>query len=544
MATHRYIAFFLFLFIHAGVSFTSISANTDTLQISQKNLEEQLAAHIKFSSTEPNTVGYITINDHTNGINESTWLYVKQALAQYKKSKPIFVILELNTPGGEVFPAQEISDALKELDIQYNIPVVAFVNNWAISAGALLAYSCRFIAIVKDASMGAAEPVLASSTGEMKEASEKVNSAFRSDLANRAHFFDRNPYIAEAMVDKDVILVLRHGEIIKLDSESQIRTTGDDPDTLISPKGKLLTLNTDLLMKYGVADILLPPKKLEPISEAEQESGKWPASKTLLFTQPFFEKIPNASIDSYRMDWKTRFFVLLAHPVVSSLLMLGLMIGFYFELSNPGFGLPATVAVVCLFLIILSSLSLEIANWLEVILLVTGILVILVDVFLLPTFGLLGIIGVLLFIAGLFGMMLPQVGSVSFDFDTKTLNSAGAAFFERLAWLSGTLVVGFICILFITRYVTPSLAAWSRLTLTGNEQDGYIAGENPKNLPPVGSKGEVFATLRPAGKVLIDNKIYDALTAGNFIDKGCPIVVSRLEGSVIVVDVEKGDQST
>ena len=107
----------------------------------------------------------------------------------FKETKPIFVILELNTPGGEVFAAQNISDALKELDTQYQIPVVCFINNWAISAGAMLAYSCRYITVVKDASMGAAAPVIASETGEMKEASEKINSALRTDFANRAAFF-------------------------------------------------------------------------------------------------------------------------------------------------------------------------------------------------------------------------------------------------------------------------------------------------------------------------------------------------------------------
>lgn len=543
-ATGKKIMFaYSLFFIYFFSFFNYITADTPTLneislEIPVKKLDEELKKYIIFDPVKPNTVGHITINDRTSGISQSTWLYVKQALAKYKESKPIFVILELNTPGGEVYPAQEISDALKDLDTQFNIPVIAFINNWAISAGAMLAYSCRFIAITKDASMGAAEPILASSTGETKEASEKVNSALRSDFANRARFFDRNPNIAEAMVDKDMILVLRHGTIIKLDFESQIQTTGSNPDIMISPKGKLLTLNAEQLIKFGVADIPLLPQKIDQISETEQEKGEWPANKMLLFTYPFFAKIPNVIIDSYRMDWKTRFFVLLAHPVVSSLLMLGLMMGFYFELSHPGFGFPGILGAVCLFLIILSSLSLEIANWLEVILLVTGLLVIVVDLFLLPTFGLLGFIGVILFIVGLFGMMLPQIGSVDFDFDTKTLNSAGIDFFKRLAWLSGTMVIGFICILFVARYVTPSIAAWSRLVLIGNEQEGYIAGEDPKNLPDLGSKGEVFATLRPAGKIFINNKILDAITAGNFIDKGTPIEVVRLEGSVIVVDVD------
>lgn len=524
------IRFFLLLLFASGNLFAA-----------EQSLEERLKSHIHFNPDGPNTIGHLIINDRTTGISESTWLYVKTGLDYYKKSKnrPIFIILELNTPGGEVFAAQKISDALKNLDTQDEIPVVAFINNWAISAGAMLAYSCRFISIVKDASMGAAEPLTVGATGEKEVASEKVNSAIRSDFANRARFFDRNPDIAEGMVDKDIILVWRDGNVVRLGSDSQIKLTDPNPDQIIKAKGKLLTLTAQEMMHYGVADILLLPEKLPAISEAEEESGKWPANKMLLFHQPFFDKIPNATIDSYRMDWKTKFFVLLASPVVSSLLMLGLMVGFYLEMSHPGFGIPGTVALLSLFLIALSTLSLEIANWLEIILLVSGILIIVVDLLILPTFGLLGILGVILFIAGLFGMLLPGLGSVHFDFDTNSLNAAGTAVLERLAWVSGTFLLGCILIVILARYVTPSVAAWSRLVLHGDEQDasrGYIAGAETSKLPPVGSTGEVIATLRPAGKVLINDTIYDAISPGNFIEQGTPIVVTQLDGSVIVVN--------
>lgn len=513
-----------------------------SLAIPAETLRQNLEKHIRFNPEGPNTVGRILIEERTSGISESTWLYVKKSLEYYRKIKPAFIILELNTPGGEVFASQKISDALKEMDTQANIPVVAFINNWAISAGAMLAYSCRYIVITKDASMGAAEPVLAGQSGEMKEASEKVNSALRTDFSNRARFFDRNPYLAEGMVDKDIILVLRHGKILKLDTEAQIRTTGSDPDTLIKAKGKLLTLNADQLMQFGVADVMVMPTQLTPLTDAEAETGQWPANKSLLFQAPFFDKIPQATIDTYQMDWKTRFFVILASPLVSSLLLLGLMLGLYMEMSSPGFGIPAIIALFCLFLMILSALSLDIANWLEVILLLTGLLVIAIDLFFLPTFGLLGFIGAVFFLIGLFGMLLPGIGSVDFDFDTQTWNVAGEALFERLAWLSGTILAGILLMFLIGRFITPKFAAWNRFVLEGSEQDasqGYIAGENPQKLPQPGQKGEVVSTLRPAGKVMIDGRIYDAMTSGSFIEKGTPIVVAVLDGSVMIVAKEE-----
>lgn len=498
-------------------------------------VQEQLSHHIAYNKAGPNTVGHLIINDRTSGINQSTWLYIKKGLDYFKETKPIFIILELNTPGGEVYAAQLISDALKEIDTQYNIPVVAYINNWAISAGAMLAYSCRFIVTVKDGSMGAAEPILANAEGQMETASEKINSAIRADFANRARFFGRDPNIAEAMVDKHIVLVLRDGKIVRLFSESQIIIDGPHPDLVITSNGKLLTLDAEQMVEYGVADLLVPPTKTTPITPEEMATGRWPASKSPIFHQPFFDQIPDATIDAYSMDWKMKFFVLLASPVVSSLLLIGFMLGLYLEISSPGLSLPGTVAATCLFLIILSSFSLEIANWLELILLLVGLGIILVELFVLPTFGLLGFIGLIFFVAGLFGMMLPGMDDIHYEFDNHTFNAAGEAFFMHLAWLCGSLVLGFILMLVIARYVTPSHRIFKRFVLHGHEQVGYTAVEEGAKLPKEGSEGRTFTTLRPGGKVTIDDTLYDAISVGPLIEKGEEVIVIRSEGGNLIV---------
>ena len=164
---------FIRLLLCLSCLFVSTCYGAESLAISPEEFQARLSQHIKFSPTGENRIGYISIDDRTSGITQGTWLYVKQALDHYQKEKPIFIILNLNTPGGEVFAAQRIATALKDMDIQFGVPVVAYINNWAISAGAMLAYSSRFIVAGRDASMGAAEPVIASQTGETKEASRK-----------------------------------------------------------------------------------------------------------------------------------------------------------------------------------------------------------------------------------------------------------------------------------------------------------------------------------------------------------------------------------
>lgn len=487
-------------------------------------------SHIVFNKEGQNRVGRIVIDDRESGISQATWIYVKAALENYKASRPVFVILELNTPGGEVFAAQKISDALKDLDTQYNIPVVAFINNWAISAGAMLAYSSRYIVTVNDGSMGAAEPVHAGEDGKMESASEKVNSAIRTDFAGRAAFFGRNPYIAEAMVDKDLIVVMRHGKITKLDQESQIRLSGPDPDVIISAKGKLLTLNADEMLKYGVANSVVGPAKKEGLPDG-----------SLLFADPFFAAIPKVTIDTFQMDARTRFFAFLATPAISSLLLMGLMIGAYMEFSTPGFGIPGTVALTCLILIILSSYSQEIGGALEVVLLLIGLALLLFDLFVLPTFGLLGFIGALFFLAGLFGLMLPGLSNLTFEFDTHTFNAAGEAFMNRLVWLSGALLLALGVIGVLAKYFLPKSTTFKKFVLEGHEQSGYMA-TGVEEMPNAGEKGEALTPLRPAGKISVKGKIFDAISSGQFIEAGEPIEVLRIDGAQVVVNINYKDK--
>ena len=497
----------------------------------QDGLDKSLQEHIRYSDQGPNWVGYLYIGGHETQITQGTYIYVKNALDYFKNTlHPAFIILELDTPGGQVFPSQKISDALKEIDTNFDIPVVAFINNWAMSAGAMLAYSCRYIVTVKDGSMGAAKPV--TTTGE--ETSEKVNSAIRADFAGRAGFFDRDPWIAEAMVDPDIVLVLREGKITELGDNDQILPT----DTVITRKGKLLTLNSEQMLDLGVANLRLLPHKLVPITEQEQSAGEWPASKSLLFTYPFFQQIPDTMIHAYQMDWKTRFFALLSNPVVVSLLFLGLMIGFYIEISSPGFGLAGGIAVICLTLIILSNFAVQASGWLELIFLGIGIVLILFEIFVTPGFGVLGILGIILALVGLFGLLLPGLKDVQFDFDTGTLNAAGLYILERLAWLAGAVIVGVVAMVFLARYIVPRLAIFSPLVHHGEQEagQGYVSGPSKESLPLIGSVGIVVSPLRTAGKVEIGGKIFDAVSTGSFIDKGEKVTVIGVEGSKIIVE--------
>jgi membrane-bound serine protease (ClpP class) len=510
--------------------FSRLEAGSDQEKLP---IDQKLAESIPYHEQGNNLIGYLTLG-RDRPIDQSCYLQVKFALEEYRKQGVIFVMLHLDTPGGEVFPATKIAELLQEMDARYHIPVVAVIHNWALSAGAMLAYSCRFIGVHEGALMGAAEPVIAGG-GKMETAPEKMISALRAEFASLAKFWGRNPLIAEAMVDKDLILVKRQGQIVRLQNEQEIRT-GKHPDQIITKQGKLLTLDAEQLMQLGIADFVVPSVSTREVTQSEHKRGEWPALQTQLGNYPFFAQIPNAMIIAYS-NWKVSFFALLMHPMVSSLLMIGLIVGIYLEMSSPGLGFPALLSLVCLGLILLSNFAAETIHWLEGLFVVLGIGLLLAEIFILPGFGIVGGIGLLLIIAGLLGMLLPNFQTTYFSWNWQEWNLPAMEFADQLIYHLAALVLAFLMIIVLARFVSPRLLKRSRIVL---EEVHHQQETGLKILPAVGTEGEAFTSLRPGGKVLIQNHLYNALTEGDFIEQGHKVIVSKIQGNAMIVAKKEG----
>lgn len=491
--------------------------------------EAQLKQYIHYSTTQSNPVGTLDF-PRERPIDQSTLLQVKFALEEFQKKEVRFVIARLNTPGGEVFAAMKIAELLQECDTRYGIPVVAVVNNWALSAGAMIALSCRFIAVTETSLMGAAEPVMAGGEGKMETAPEKMISALRAEFGSLAKYYGRNPLIAEAMVDKDIILVRREGEIVQLDDPGQIK----ESDVLITRQGKLLTLDAEQLMEYRIADIMIPIAATRDLSSTAERGGEEsPVRQSPLFSIPFFARIPNVTLISYH-DWKISFFSFLSHPLIASLLTMGLIIGIYMEVSHPGFGFPGIMALTCLALILLSSFATEAIHWLEVLLIALGVLLVLGEIFLLPGFGILGILGIACILFGIFAILLPQMENMPFPWDMQEWSLQMHAFFQKLVWEVGALILSLVCIVLLARFVMPRLLRKSPLVLQDDPKGEALSPEK-STLPPLGTEGEALTPLRPGGKVMVDGRVYDALTEGNFIEKGDKVICVKIQGNEIIV---------
>lgn len=454
--------------------------------------------------------GYISVPKE-RPIDNGTYLYIKYALEDFAKKRVDFVLLDLNTPGGEVFSSLGIVEELRKIDREYQIPVIALVDDWALSAGALLAYSCRYIGTSSFGSMGAAEPILVSEGGESKAASEKTVSVLRTEFAKTAALYGRNSLIAEAMVDKDILLVRRGKEILSLRSESDEKPG----DILITGKGKLLTLDATGMEEFGIADFLVPAGI--PLS------GRELLQKETAFDRPIqWEIYENPNI---------AFFSFITRPIISSICMFVLMIGVYGWIRNPASIGSMIMTLGSLCVIGIASFAVELAGVLPSVFVLLGLLLLGIDVLCLAT-GFLSLLGFFLLFGAAIAMLLPVWGrGQGFlpDFPSgivieETLYRIGLFLTAILAGLITCLVAGRLLWRkngFLVKH------------LVLQEKSSEIPEE--RKLPAVGSAGITISSLRPLGKIRIGEEVYEAEAEAEAIETGKKVVVCDTSKRVLTV---------
>ena len=287
--------------------------------------------------------------------------YVKRVLSTAAEERAEAVLLDINTPGGRLDAALSIKDALLDAEV----PVIAYVNREAFSAGALIAISANKVYMDAGGVMGAATPVDA----EGEAAGEKVVSAVRSDFRAVAEVRGRDPRIAEAMVDESIAI-----------------------DGLVE-EGKLLTMTTSEALEWGYAD-----GEAATIAEALEAEG-----------------ITGAELVSVEYSLAERFVRFLTNPVVASLLISLGFLGLLAELTSPGFGVPGIAGILLLALFFWGGFLAELSGWEGVALVLIGLALIAVEIVLIPGFGVAGVLGLIAFMAGLYISLIGQ-GATSGDF--------------------------------------------------------------------------------------------------------------------------------
>lgn len=400
--------------------------------------------------------------------------YLKRIIKEAEKNSASAIIFHINTFGGRVDAATQIKDAI----LNSKVMTIAFIDKRAISAGALIALSCEKIIMVPGASMGATTVVDQSGSKQ----SEKYQSYMRSEMRSTAEKNGRRMDIAEGMVDERIIV----------------------PD-LSDDSTKLITLTSEEALKYGMADTVLT-SLVEVLKEYSLERMQ------------VIEEQSNFAENLIRF---------VNNPFVSSILIMIGMVGLFTEIKTGGWGWPGTVAVLALLLFFGSGYILELASAFEIVIFIVGVILLLLEIFVIPGFGIVGVLGILLMISGLF---LGLIG----DFSITDANDISNAIIQ----LASTFVMTGVFLFILSKFL-PKTKMWNNLILHADisSQSGYTSNIDLSSL--IGSTGVAMTDLRPAGTAIINNKRIDVVTDGEFIKNGTIIVVNFIQGSRVVVEEKK-----
>ncbi len=446
------------------------------------------------ASSKNDTISLVYKFDIKQEIGPITWRHTKEGIEEAEKINADLILIHMNTYGGLV----DAADSIRTKILNCKIPVYVFIDNNAASAGALISMACDRIYMRQGANIGAATVVDQSG----KEMPDKYQSFMRSMIRStcEAHGKDtiingtdttfkwvRDPNIAQAMVDASIYI---EG---------------------IIDSGKVLTFTTNEAIEHGFCE-----GSAESVDEVLKLAG-----------------IKHFEIKTYEISSAGKIVDFFINPYLSSILIMIIIGGIYFELQSPGIGFPIIASIIAASLYF-APLYIEglAENW-EIIIFFVGIVLLALEVFVIPGFGIAGVSGIILIILGL---SLSMVDNVDFEFTTPNLIPV----FKSLFIVVGSFFLSIVLSIWLSNKLLTSVnSPLSRFVLHSkqNPDEGFIAVDNEAK-KMIGKEGTAETILRPSGKVRVDDEIYDAMANTGFVKAGAKIKVLRFEyGQLYVKEV-------
>lgn len=431
--------------------------------------------------------------DIDKDIAPGMWRQTQKSFEEAKKANADYIVAYVNTYGGMV----NMADSIRTKILDSEIPVYAYIVNNAASAGALISIAADRIYMKTGAKIGSASVV--DQTGKIMP--EKYQSYMRSTMraTAEAHGKDtiitgndtiikwhRDPLIAEAMVDPRIYI---EG---------------------VSDTGQIVAFTANEALQNGYCEAIVGDIE-ELLEHAE---------------------ISNYEIKKYEPTKLESFIGFLVSPAIQGILIMIIVGGIYFELQSPGIGFPLGAAIVAAILYF-SPLYLEglAENW-EMVLFAIGLILIALEIFVIPGFGVAGISGIILVFSGL---VLSMIDNIIFEFEFHTADALSAVL-KSLLLVSVSVLMSFILSIYLSKkLLTSSAFSWIVLNSTQQKEDGFI-GVDTNQKEMIGKSGVAFTDLRPSGKVEIDDEIFDAISEIGFVSKGENIkVIDYKSGQLYVM---------
>ena len=423
-------------------------------------------------------------------VSPSLVMFLRRAVKTAESSGASAMILEMNTYGGRLDAAEEITSVLNHA----TIPTYTFINSNAGSAGALIALATKHIYMAPVSAIGAAAPVLP--TGEDLPAAEKEktlsywSALIRGSAVRNGH----NPDVGEAFMNKD--------------KEVKIG------DRVVHAKGTLLTLSAQEATERINGKPLFAEGIADSVADLKQKAG---LQGNLTSVGPTgFEQLA---------FWIT---------ALAPLLLLGGIIGAYLEFKIPGISLPGIISAICFALFFLGHYFAGLAGWEVFALFLLGLALVLIEIlFFAHSTIVFGVLGVFLMLGAILWAMIDR-------YPGQTFWPTGHMLALPLLNLFLALLAAIVVIALLARYL-PRTSVYRRFALLTSSPPGPSLSGTPREFTvplavSAGMQGVSLSVLRPSGKARFADHIVDVITQGEFIAPGTPVSVVQTDGMRIVVE--------
>ena len=434
------------------------------------------------------------------------YLYRKLDVAQKKGAD--LVVVEIDSPGGLVDSSTNIAVCLRDLEFAH---VVAYVPREALSGAAITALGCDEIVMDDRAMLGDAGPIFLDEHFMFRHAEEKFVSNLAEQVRNLARAKGRPPALAEAMVDRNVVVYSVEEKETGQRTYMSEEEIASEPDrwqkgeaVFESREDHFLQVSGDRAVELGLAEAVVASRRdLEERYRLEED---------FLVLEP-------SGVDT--AVW------ILNNTFVTGLILVVGLIALYLELSAPGIGIGGLTAGLCFAIFFWSRFLGGTAGWLEVVLFLAGLAFLGVELFVLPGFGVAGVSGILLVIVSL--LMASQHHNLPTT--SRDLNMLATS----LIVLVSSFMVALIAGIAMTKYfgTIPVLGLFALKPpepATGEEEEAA-----DRSRPKVGDVGVAYSPLRPAGMVRFGEEYVDVITEGGFIEKGTQVKIVKITGNRAVV---------
>lgn len=439
-----------------------------------------------------------------------------------------YLIYDIDTYGGNLFAAFDISNYLLH-EVSPKAKTVAYISLKAISAGAMISVACERIIMKDKATIGDCAPI--SMQGELSGVErEKIETVTRAAFTNSAQSNGYPEALLKAMVSIQIEVYKVKNLETKKDEFFETINLPNDPNKydlqnkkIVVESDKLLTLTAPEAVEYNIASA-----QVENLNAALK----------------FIEQADNVTFPAepilFETNWSEEMVRWINSPAVMGILVMLTMLGVYMELNTPGVGLPGLVALICIIVIVGSKHLTGLANWVEVAMLIVGVILLLIELLILPGFGIAGALGILFIFAGFFGMLIKNAPDElpwpKTDLDWQIFIDGSISL---LLGIGGFIIIAY----WITKYLPKSkLSLFSGLILSPTipapelVRPSMTAPDMPEGFSiAVGDIGTVLSTLRPTGKVKFQSAIVDVVTQGQFIDKDVKVQIVSIAGNKVTV---------